>query len=193
MRIGVFADTHDHVENLARLVEHFNHLECELVAFAGDLVSTFVIPKLRRLRCPILGTFGDNEGNKTGILGGFEILGTIGEPPLGTRLADGTRLLITHQKELLLDLGECEIVVFAHTHRPAIRTDQAGRLWVNPGEASGWTYGQPSFATIETTTLQAEIRDLHSGHPQPLDTFLGGKNRFQGPRGPDNADDRSVK
>ncbi len=162
MQIAVFADTHDHLDHIRRVVEYCNASSCELVLFAGDLVSTFVIPALRRLDAPFIGCFGDNEGNKVGIHGGMSIIGTMGEPPLGVRLADGTRILLTHQKELLSGglVEGADVIVFSHTHKPLVAHDEAGRLWLNPGEASGWTYGRPTMAFLDSTSRQARIVDL---------------------------------
>ena len=161
MLVGIFADTHDHLDNIRRAVAEFNARECELVVFAGDLVSTFAIPPLRRLNCRMIASFGDNEGNKTGICGGMEIIGEVGEPPFGFRIADGTRFLLTHQRELLRDLDEgSDIVIYAHTHRPKIWRDDNDRLFINPGETSGWTYGRPTIAVLDTETRQAELLDL---------------------------------
>ncbi len=161
MRVGVFADTHDHLGHIRRVVEICNDQRFDWALFAGDLVSTFAIPPLRKLEMPLVGCFGDNEGNKVGIYGGMEVVGTIGEPPLGTVLPDGTRVLLTHQKELLRrDVGEADIVVFAHTHKPLIHHDQSGRLYLNPGEVSGWTYGRPTMAWFDPQSRQAAIIDL---------------------------------
>ncbi len=161
MIIGVFADTHDHLENIRRCVAHFNQRRCDLVVFAGDLVSTFAVPPLRELSCPLVASFGDNEGNKIGIRGGMEIIGEIHDPPFGYCAADGTRLLITHQLELLRhDYAGSDVVIFAHTHRPLIRRDGQGRLFLNPGEAIGWTYGQATVAQLDTVSMQAEIVEL---------------------------------
>ena len=158
MRIGVFADTHDHLDNIRRAVAEFNRRDCELVVFAGDFVSTFAIPPLRALRCPMIACYGDNEGNKLGLRGGLQIVGQVGEPPFGFRTPDGLRVLLTHQWELLQgEPGECDIVIYAHTHRPRIDRDEAGRLLINPGETSGWTYRKPSIAVLETAPLAAEI------------------------------------
>ncbi len=163
MIIGLFADTHDHLDNIRRCVEHFNRQSCDLVIFAGDLVSTFAVPPLRKLDCPLLASFGDNEGNRIGIRGGMEIIGEIHEPPFGYRAADGTRFVITHQLELLgKNTAGSDVVVFAHTHRPLIRRDGTGPLFINPGEASGWTYGRPSVAQLDTSTMSAEIVWLSS-------------------------------
>ncbi len=161
MRIGIFADTHDHLDNLRRAVAVFNQRQCALVVFAGDFVSTFAIPPLRKLNCPMIASFGDNEGNKVGIRGGMQIVGQIGDPPFGFRLADGTRFLVTHQRELLRGLTDgADVVIYAHTHRAEIRRDSTGRLWINPGETSGWTFGRPTIVVLETETGHAELVSL---------------------------------
>ncbi len=169
MRVGIFADTHDHLDNIRWAVAEFNRRECEFVIFAGDLVSTFAIPPLRKLNCPLRASFGDNEGNKVGVRGGLQIIGEIGDPPFCFRLPDGTRVLLTHQRELLREPVEgVDVVVYAHTHKPRIHRDEGGRLWINPGETSGWTYGQPSIALLETDSLEAEIIWLPRGAASAL-------------------------
>lgn len=161
MRIGIFADIHDHLDNARAAVEEFNRRECELVVFAGDFVSTFVIPVLRQLNCRLVGCYGDNEGNKIGLAGGLRIIGAVGEPPLGFRTADGTRIVVTHQYELLRgDFEGADVIVYGHTHKPVVERDDAGRLFVNPGETSGWTYRRPTIAVLDTAPLGAEIIPL---------------------------------
>lgn len=158
MRVGIFADTHDHLDNIRLAVAEFNRRECEVVLFAGDLVSTFAIPPLRKLNCPMIASFGDNEGNQVGIRGGMQIIGEIGDPPFCSRLGDGTRVLITHQRELIREpVDGVHVIVYAHTHKPRIHRDHASRLWINPGETSGWTYRNPSIAILDTKSMDAEI------------------------------------
>jgi putative phosphoesterase len=158
MRLGVFADTHDHLDRIRQAVAEFNRHHCELVVFAGDFVSTFAIPPLRKLQCRLVACFGDNEGNHRGIRGGMEVIGEIGDPPFGLRIADGTRILLTHQLELLQhDYEGADIVIFAHTHRPSITRDRHGRLFFNPGEASGWSFGKPSIGLLDTATREAHV------------------------------------
>ena len=67
-------------------------------------------------------------------------------------------MLVTHQRELIRsEVSDVAVVVYAHTHKPRIDRDDAGRLWINPGETSGWTYDRPSIAVLDTTSLQAEL------------------------------------
>lgn len=168
MLLGIFADTHDHLDNIRRVVQLFNERQCECVLFAGDLVSTFAVPPLRELNCPFLGCFGDNEGNRIGLAGGLRVIGEIREAPAAYRLSDGTRAVIAHMQQQLAGYEqEFDLAVFGHTHRPTIKTDEHGRLWINPGEASGWTFGQPTVALFDTTLRQAEIVPLDVSQPLP--------------------------
>jgi putative phosphoesterase len=158
MLIGVFADTHDHLDNIRLAVAEFNRWQCDIVVFAGDFVSTFSVPPLRKLSCPMIASFGDNEGNKVGLRGGLEIIGEVSDPPFGFRAADGTKILVTHQLELIKGQeGGCDVVIYAHTHRPRVHRDSHGRLWINPGETSGWTYREPSIAILDSSTLEVEF------------------------------------
>lgn len=164
MRIGVFADSHDHLDYIRRAVEVFNAEACELVLFAGDFVSSIAIPPLRQLRCPVVACYGDNEGNKPGVAAGMRIIGELGEPPFGYRAADGTRILLTHMlAHLREDPGEFDVCIYAHTHKARVHRDSSGRLFVNPGETSGWTYRKPSVAILETRPLDARIVALCEG------------------------------
>ena len=169
MRVGVFADAHDHVDNVRRAVRIFNDLGCRLVIFAGDFVSPLVIPPLRKLTSTLIACYGDNDGNRPGIAGGMRIVGTLGEPPFGIRLADGTRLLLTHQLEMLRgQLDGAQVVIWAHTHKSGIARDAAGRLLLNPGETSGWVFRKPSLACFESETLEAWLIPLPEPGPPPV-------------------------
>ena len=168
MRIGIFADAHDHVDNVRRAVVEFNRAGCELVVFAGDFCSPIVVPPLRKLNCPVLACFGDNDGNRTGIAGGMRIVGDLGEPPFGFRTPDGVRVLVTHVPQDLRGLTEGgDVIIHAHSHRAGIERDSAGRLLVNPGETSGWTYRKPSIAVLNTDPLEARLIFLPEPPPIP--------------------------
>ncbi len=163
MRLGLFADVHDHLDNLRAVVRLFNDAGCETVLFAGDLVSTFAVPPLRKLECPFVGCFGDNEGNKPGLRAGFSIVGTIAEAPVRWQSDDGRRFVIVHMERQLRELPadeEFDVAICGHTHKPRIARDDAGRLFINPGEVSGWTFGNPTCAILETDTLDCRIVSL---------------------------------
>ena len=161
MRIGIFADTHDHLANIRLAVERFNAEQVELVLFAGDFVSTIAVPPLRNLKAPLVACFGDNEGNKVGLQSGIKLVGKLAEPPVHLTVDDGTRFVLTHMKRQLRGVDvDYDIAVFGHTHKPRIESDDRGRMLINPGETSGWSYGRPTIAVLETTTRVATILDL---------------------------------
>lgn len=161
MRVGIFADTHDHLDNIRRAVETLNAAECEVVLFAGDLVSTFAVPPLRKLRCPMVACYGDNEGNKAGLQAGFSIIGTLGEPPVSYVANDGTRFVIVHMERQLRGYAEpFDVAIYGHTHKPLVSKDEHGHLFINPGETSGWTFGRPTLAVMDTTTRDVRIVEL---------------------------------
>jgi putative phosphoesterase len=173
MLVGIFADSHDHLDHLRSAVARFNEAGCELVLFAGDLVSTFAVPPLRRLNCPFVGCFGDNEGNKVGLLAGFSFVGQMGEPPVRFTAADGTRFIVCHmERQLRGEADDWDIAIFGHTHKPRIKTDEADRLLINPGETSGWTFGNPTIVLLETETRVAEIVSLKA--PELVDARPAG-------------------
>jgi putative phosphoesterase len=161
MRIGIFADTHDHLANIRLAVERFNDEGVELVLFAGDLVSTFAVPPLRKLNAPLVACFGDNEGNKPGLLAGFQLVGKLSEPPVRLTTDDGTRFVLAHMKRQLRGLGgDYDVAIFGHTHKPRIDRDDSDRLLINPGETSGWTFGRPTIALLDTAARQAQVVEL---------------------------------
>ena len=102
-----------------------------------------------------------------GVAAGMKIVGTLGEPPFGFKTTDGKRFLLTHMDRSLRGLdGEFDVAIYAHTHKPSITHDELGRLFINPGETSGWSYGRPSVALLDTATMEAKIVWLNEGLEQ---------------------------
>jgi putative phosphoesterase len=144
-------------------VARFNEAKCEVVLFAGDLVSTFAVPPLRKLECSFVGCFGDNEGNKPGLLAGMSIVGSLAEPPVRYTAPDGTRFLLVHMERQARDArDDFDVFICGHTHKPTVRRDDAGRLFLNPGETSGWTFRRPTIALLETRDRSVRFLDLHA-------------------------------
>lgn len=161
MLIGIFSDTHDHLDHIRLVVSRLNEAHCDLAVFAGDFVSTIAVPPLRALHCPLVGCFGDNEGNKPGLRSGLRIIGHVSDPPARYEAPDGTRFVIAHMRRQLRGIpDDYDVAVFGHSHKPLVDLDDRGRLWINPGETSGWTFGRPTFALLDTSVRRATIHDL---------------------------------
>ena len=160
------ADIHDNVDNLRHAINLFNSYPCDMILLAGDFVSPLVVPSMRKLCCPVIACFGDNDGNRQGIAGGMRIVGTLGYPPFCHKTRDGVRILMAHQLEDVRDcIDEADVVVFAHTHRPSVAKDRRGRLFINPGEVSGWMFRRPTVAILDTQSRDVEILNLPEMSP----------------------------
>ena len=161
MKIGILADIHDNVDNVRHAINMLNGMQVEVVLIAGDFVSPLVVPSLRKLHGKVIACLGDNDGNQIGIAGGMKIVGTLAHGPVCYRTDDGLHILMSHQ---LTEIRDCidgaDVIVFAHSHRPSIATDRHGRLFINPGEVSGWMFRKPSVALLDTTTKGAKILEL---------------------------------
>ncbi len=150
MRIGLFADAHDHLDNIRQAVGVFNSTACDQVLFAGDLVSTIAIPPLRALRCPFLGCFGDNEGNKLGLRAGISIVGQLVDGPFVFKTAQGPTIALAHMRRQLRELVDAyDLAIVGHTHKARLSWDERKRPVINPGETAGWSFGCPTVAILE--------------------------------------------
>ena len=161
MRLGLLADSHDHLEHLRRAVEAFQARGVTALVHAGDFVAPFAIPPLGRLGVPVYGVFGNNDGERLGLAARFaEIGGRLSERPLELELA-GRKILVLHEPfglEGLAAAGTWSLVVYGHTHRVDVRPGPT--LVVNPGETCGWLTGRPTAAIVDLEAGQAEIVEL---------------------------------
>jgi len=63
MIIGIFGDTHDHIPYIRKAVEVLAHEEAGIVLHAGDYIAPFVIPEIAKAGVPVVGVFGNNDGD----------------------------------------------------------------------------------------------------------------------------------
>ena len=162
MKIGIFSDTHDHLDHIAAAVERFQEMGAGLVCHGGDFVSPFALRSLRDLKCKVVAVFGDNDGNPLGLASGFMLLGRIVNPPHAFTVEGGLKVLMLHRPdglESLVRSQDYDLVIYGHTHRAEVRRE-GKTLIVNPGEGSGWTSGRATAAWFDTDSREAEIFEL---------------------------------
>ncbi len=155
-RLGVLADTHDNLVMVRRAVEHLNQLEVEQVVHCGDVVAQFVLVELGRLQMPLLGVFGNCDGDRTALLSRARQFGFRWcEGPCFFTIGD-RRLVVTHQP--LDPAPDCDFYLHGHTHRKLYRPGRP--TVINPGEACGWLTGHATIAILDTDTGATEFVDL---------------------------------
>lgn len=161
------SDSHDHLENIRKAVETFNSAGVEYVIHAGDFVAPFVANELQKLNCPLLGVFGNNDGEKIGLQNRFKSFGAeVKVQPAFVELG-GKKFVVIHENDLadaLAESGKFDVVVYGHTHKVDIRKASNGCLIVNPGEVCGWLTGKATVAILDTETMEVKLVELGGRH-----------------------------
>jgi putative phosphoesterase len=158
MRIGVISDTHNHLPNVARIVELLNAADVDRVVHTGDITQPRTLEVLARLAAPLIGVYGNNDaGERAALAHAAERLGIrLGDPPLALHWA-GRRVVVVHDpRDLAAALEpEHELALHGHTHRQHLERSP-GRLVFNPGECAGHLPGHNAVGVVDLLTLEAE-------------------------------------
>jgi putative phosphoesterase len=162
MLVGLMSDTHDRLPAVDALLRQILARGAGLVLHAGDYCAPFALKPFVEQSVPLAGVFGRNDGDHEGLKAyasrGFGI--ELFESPHSLEVG-GQRILLVH------DVGDVSthsieghsIVVHGFTHREEMKT-RGDTLLVNPGEACGWLYGEPSAAILDLDTRQVQFFKL---------------------------------
>ena len=159
VKLGILADSHDHVRNIRRALEIFREREVETIIHAGDVVAPFAAKALKEFSGPVHAVFGNNDGERAGLV---KIL-DIAPPPREFHLA-GRTVVVVH------DLGEvpewmrrgADVVITAHTHEAVMspENEKEKPLLINPGESGGWLTGKATCAVLDLESMKAESCEI---------------------------------
>jgi putative phosphoesterase len=165
MLIGAISDTHDNLPLIEKAVQALNEQKVGLVLHAGDYVAGFVVPKLAKLNCPLIGVFGNNDGDHELLKKRFSETANCTIHDRFTQITIESyriALLHGHETELLnaiVDSGYFDAVIHGHSHNLSI--EQKGKtLNINPGELCGYLTGKSTIAVFDTIKQQARIIEL---------------------------------
>lgn len=161
MRLGLMADSHEHMPMIARAVALFNREGVGLVLHAGDIISPITVKEFVKLEMRMVAVFGNNDGEKLFLRDKFAPIATLHERAWEGEIG-GRRILLVHAPDALAALeasGAYDLIVYGHTHEAVVRKGKR-TLVVNPGECCGWITGRSTVALLDTETMEAEIRTL---------------------------------
>jgi hypothetical protein len=160
MKIGIFSDTHDHLEKISKAVSFFNERDCEIVLHAGDIVAPFSVRAMHGLKAKIIAVFGNNDGEIKGLEGAFRPQDEIHHPPYSFML-EGKHFLLSHDPANLKNIKSKEnfnFIVYGHVHE---KFYQAGPpVIINPGECCGWLTGVSSVVLLDSVSGEVTFHDL---------------------------------
>jgi uncharacterized protein len=163
--IGAVSDSHDNLPKIEKVVELLNELKVELVLHAGDYVSPFTIARFKKLKCPLIGIFGNNDGDHQLLTKRFNETTNCTIHDRFTQVTvEGYRIGLLHGDEAellnaLVDSGYFNAVIHGHSHKKSIER-KAKTLVINPGELCGYLTGKASFALLDTVKAEARIVEL---------------------------------
>lgn len=163
MRIGVFSDVHDHLENLERALRRFSGAGIDTLLFLGDFCSPVPARRIAAYPGTVHCVFGNGDGDR------FAMLSIASRPGSSLRLHGehaelelaGRSIALTHYPlygRALARTGDYDAVFSGHTHE-SHRQRFGSCLWLNPGDLLGLK-GAPSVAIYDTDTGDAEVHTL---------------------------------
>ena len=161
MLVGLISDTHDRLPLIQKAVNIINEMNVKLVLHAGDYIAPFVASIFRQLEAPLIGVFGNNDGDRALLKKKFSEFGADIRGDFAFVVVDGLRIALLHgdDNELmrsLLELESYDVLVSGHTHESKSYR-KGNMLVVNPGEACGYLSDKATFAIIDTDKMEAEI------------------------------------
>ena len=151
--IGILSDTHDNMDAIRKAVELFNKEQVGLVLHAGDMVSPFTIRVFKDLSAPMIGVFGNNDGDRKTLTEFFKDTAEFSQGWTKTEY-EGCRIYLTH-RPLPAVPPDCDLYVYGHTHE--IVLEQGPPAVINPGECSGWLSSKCTVALFDEKTRAGQI------------------------------------
>jgi len=94
MIVGLLSDTHDHLPLIDVAIKQLNEMNVGLLLHAGDYISPFVTENVKQLKAPLIGVFGNNDGDRTMLNKKFAELGADIRGRFAFVLLDGMRIAL---------------------------------------------------------------------------------------------------
>jgi putative phosphoesterase len=168
MKILIASDSHDNWPALSKVVTLGNSIGCEVLLFAGDLISPPGIDILATFTGQVHVVLGNNEGELvkfTRMCDGAENITLHGNLNGGTMEIElgGLAFYMNHypkHAELAAVSGRYDVVVFGHTHEYHEDHLAHGTILINPGEVQGFRTGTSSVVVFDTATRTLERLDI---------------------------------
>ena len=160
MKIGVLSDSHDNMPKISAAVSLFNEEGVGLVVHAGDFISPITAREFSNLDVPMIGVFGNNDGDRLYLRERFAGIGEI-YPDYHEFSVEGVRGVVMHEPkfiEALVSSGSYDLVIYGHTHEVDLRGKKP--LVLNPGECGGWLSGSSTVAIVDSARMIARIVEL---------------------------------
>lgn len=158
MILGILADSHDNLPKLKKAISLFNKKNVSLVLHAGDYIAPFSVGMLENnLKSRYLGVFGNNDGEKKGLIKMSK--GKINSDFLELQEFNRKIFLIHDISKAVVDFSRFDIVISGHDHN--LKAERQNHTWfINPGECGGWLSGKSTVATFDLISDTVKMHHL---------------------------------
>jgi putative phosphoesterase len=168
--IGIVSDSHDNLDAIREAVMFLNTQNVSMVLHAGDYIAPFTVREWKNLKCPFHGVFGNNDGERKGLVRAYSEMGTelkefeeISFEGKKIALYHGT---ITEFLSAIISGGEYDVVVRGHTHNQEIKKE-GKTLVINPGELCGYLTGKKTLCLLDLALMEATIHVIGAKSEAP--------------------------
>lgn len=164
MLIGLMSDSHDNIQGTRDALRAFSKRDVELILHAGDMIGSGNCYTFEGADVPIKLVYGNNDGDREGLMREFQRVGGEYLGDFGEIEADGLKIAMLHgTKDSLVRAVVAsqiyDVVVRGHNHR-AEATRVGKTMLVNPGEIWGHFTGLSSVAVLDTSNMKVESIEL---------------------------------
>ncbi len=161
MKIGLIADSHDHLENIKKSVKVFQDNNVDLVIHLGDYVNPNSVLAFKGLK--LTGIFGNNDGDKFRLINAFKDIGGEIKGDFYEFEEDGLKFACYHGtewqlKNSLIECGTYDVVMCGHSHE-CVSKKSGDTLVLNPGTSHGFM-GKATVMIFDTVTRKSEFISL---------------------------------
>ncbi len=164
-RLGLISDTHNHLQNVARAVAHFEAEGIRIVLHAGDVTSVDVLRLLEPFELWLAWGNCDRDQKLHEIVAGqgSELRQPIARHAgyLHALTFDGIKVALLHGDNIpqlahLVDSGDYDVVIHGHTHSSRDEFIGSTRV-INPGSLGGTGLLPKTFAILDLATGDLQI------------------------------------
>ena len=67
MILGVVGDTHNRLSSVEKIIDIFNEKNVDKVIHTGDITQAKTLSRFSRLKCPLIGVYGNNDLEEEGL------------------------------------------------------------------------------------------------------------------------------
>ncbi len=164
MKILIMSDSHDNYDKMREAISVGNDAGCEILLHAGDFVSPPGIEFLKDFDGSVHIVWGNNEGEKVGILtqiskhDNITMHGDAMEQNFG-----GLDFYMNHYPDIVRNAaltGKYDVCIHGHDHIYNEEKISNKTILLNPGEIHGYKTGTHTAMIFDTETRGVERIDL---------------------------------